>query len=67
MLNMSVLDYEALARQKRGAGRGGASAHGGQTGTGAGSKSAGWRRAFLGTFRARLGGTDRATVAARTA
>ena len=69
MLNMSVLDYEVLARHKRDA----MLAEAEQVrmvdrlARVLGQGRQGGFRAFLGTFRARLGGTDRATVATRAA
>jgi hypothetical protein len=69
MLNMSLLDYEVLARQKRDA----MLAEAEQLRMAdklARAKNQGRRgglRAFLGLFQARLNGADRATVATRTA
>lgn len=69
MLNMSVLDYEVLARQKREAMLAEAKQLRMETAQAklANQGRQGGFRAFLGTFRARLGGADRATVATRTA
>ena len=69
MLNMSVLDYEVLARQKRDAMLAEAKQLRMETAQAkmANQGRQGAFRAFLGAFRARFGGADRTTVATRAA